>query len=112
MNQVMADKQWTRRVNREQYNLRKHQDFTTMLNTQGRLRYEKGLKNSELYDTTNNLRVRNVPGISADKRTMADSHGRGFYHDPNDLYNGYNADAVATELMNEANYKNLIGPPT
>ena len=35
-----------------------------------------------------------------------------FYHDPNDLYNNYNPDAAAVELMNEANYKNPIGPPT
>ena len=82
------------------------------MSTQGRLRYEKGLKNSELYDTANNLRVRNTPGLSPSKKTLRASAGQGLYHDPNDLYNGYNADAAAQELMNEANYKNLIGPPT
>lgn len=82
------------------------------MGTQGRLEYEKGLRNRDLYDTTNNLRIRNTPGISSDKKTLKASAGKSFYHDPNDLYNNYDPDAAATELMNEANYKNLIGPPT
>lgn len=111
MNQVMADKQWTRRINREQYTIRKHENLQRLLSSDARLGIEKGLYNRELYDTSNNLRIRNTPGVYSDAKTLKSSAGRQLYYDPCDMYNGFSPKRAADELMFEANYKNPIGPP-